>query len=96
MNLIMLPDFLQILNIKRKNLTKNEYFPKHNLFSTLYLYPKQRLNHNNYSEQKINLSNFIQPTEHDAHMHTKIQDVIIYRFLYINTSSLYFLEFYTR
>jgi hypothetical protein len=37
MNLIMLSDFMQVLNILRKHPTKNEYFPKHILFTTNYL-----------------------------------------------------------
>jgi hypothetical protein len=38
MNLNMLYDFMQVLKIKRKQLTKNEYFPIHILFSTIYLF----------------------------------------------------------
>jgi hypothetical protein len=37
MNLFMLYDFMQVLNIKRIHYTKNEYFPEHILFTTVYL-----------------------------------------------------------
>jgi hypothetical protein len=36
-NLNMLYDFMQVLNIKRKHPTKNEYFTKHVPFTTIYL-----------------------------------------------------------
>jgi hypothetical protein len=50
MNLTMLFDFMQVLNSIRKHPTKNEYFPEHILFTTVYLLQKQKLNHRNYSE----------------------------------------------
>jgi hypothetical protein len=34
MNLIMLSDFMHVLNIKRKHSTKNEYLSNHILFTT--------------------------------------------------------------
>jgi hypothetical protein len=37
MNLNMLYDFMQALKIKRNHPTKNEYFPKHILFTIIYL-----------------------------------------------------------
>jgi hypothetical protein len=37
MILIMLYDFIQVLNTIRKYSTKNEYFPKHILFFTIYI-----------------------------------------------------------
>jgi hypothetical protein len=37
MNLIMLSNFMQVLNIKRKHYTKNEYVTKHVLFTAIYL-----------------------------------------------------------
>jgi hypothetical protein len=40
MNVNMLFDFMQVLNIKRKYSTKNECFPKHILFATIYLLHK--------------------------------------------------------
>jgi hypothetical protein len=55
----MLSDLLQVLNSIRKHPTKNEYFPMHNLFTTIYLLQEQKLHHRNYSEQETNMSNFI-------------------------------------
>jgi hypothetical protein len=52
MNLIMLFDFIQVLNSKRKHHTNNEYFPMHILFITFYLLQEQELNHRNYCKQK--------------------------------------------
>jgi hypothetical protein len=37
MNVIMLSDFMQVLNSVRKHSTKNEYFPMPILFTTIYL-----------------------------------------------------------
>jgi hypothetical protein len=50
MNLNILYEFMQVLNIKRKHHTKNEYFIKHIGFTTIYLLQEQKLNHRNYSE----------------------------------------------
>jgi hypothetical protein len=58
MALIMLSDFIHILNSIRKHPAKNEYFPMHILFSTIYLLQGQNLNNRNYSMQKINMGNF--------------------------------------
>jgi hypothetical protein len=46
MHLIMLYDFTQVLYSTRKFPTKNYYFYKHILFSTIYLMQEQNLNHN--------------------------------------------------
>jgi hypothetical protein len=43
MNLNMLSDFMQVLNIMSKHTTKNGYFPKHLLFTKIYLLQKQKL-----------------------------------------------------
>jgi hypothetical protein len=59
MNLIMLSDFMQILNSRRKHPTKNEYFPMHILFTTFYLLQEQKLNHRNYSKLKIIMRIFV-------------------------------------
>jgi hypothetical protein len=59
MNPNMLFGFIQVLCIKRKHTTKNEYFSKHILFTTIYLLQKQKLTHNKYFELKINLNYFI-------------------------------------
>jgi hypothetical protein len=52
-------DFMQVLNSIEKHYTKNEYFPKHILFTTIYLIQEQQLNSNKYSEQEINMRNFV-------------------------------------
>jgi hypothetical protein len=70
-NLNMFSDFIQVLNIKRKHSTKNDHFPKHILFTIIYLSQEQNLNHNKYYEQKINMINFVQDTYHDVHMYAK-------------------------
>jgi hypothetical protein len=46
MHLIMLSDFMQVLHINKRHPTNNEYFPKHILFTTIYLLKEQKLNHN--------------------------------------------------
>jgi hypothetical protein len=60
MSLNMLSDFVQVLNSISKHPTKNEYFPTHVLSTTIYFLQKQKLNHNKYSEQELNMSNFLQ------------------------------------
>jgi hypothetical protein len=62
-------DFMQVIHSKRKHCTKNEYFPVHILFTTIYLLSEQKLNHRNYSDHEINMDNFIQATENDVHMY---------------------------
>jgi hypothetical protein len=37
MNLVMLSDYMKVLNSKRKHLTDNNYFSRHILFTTIYL-----------------------------------------------------------
>jgi hypothetical protein len=56
-------DFMKVLNTIKKHSTKNEYFPKHIQFTTIYLLQEHKLNPNKYSGQEINMSNFIQATE---------------------------------
>jgi predicted N-acyltransferase len=43
-------DFMQVLHSKRKHTTKNEHFPIHILFSTIYLLQEQKLTHNKYDQ----------------------------------------------
>jgi hypothetical protein len=50
MHLIMFSDFMQVLNSIRKHTTKNKYFTKHILFSTIYLMQEHKLNPNKYLE----------------------------------------------
>jgi hypothetical protein len=69
MNLIMLSDFMLVLNIKRRHSTQNEHLSRRILFTKIYYLQEQKLNHNNYSDQEINMRNFVQATEHDVHMY---------------------------
>jgi hypothetical protein len=39
---------MQVLNGTMKHSTKNEYFPMHIIFTTIYLLQEQKLNHRNY------------------------------------------------
>jgi hypothetical protein len=73
MHLIIFYDFMQVIHIKRRHPTKNEYFPRHILFTTIYLLQKHKLNHTNYYKQEINIRNFLQATEDGVHMYEKIQ-----------------------
>jgi hypothetical protein len=50
MNLNMFSDFTHVLNIKRKHSIKNDHFPKHILFTIIYLSQKHELIYNKYSE----------------------------------------------
>jgi hypothetical protein len=45
MNLIMLYNFIKVLNIKRRLPTKEEHFSEHILFTMIYFLTKQGLNH---------------------------------------------------
>jgi hypothetical protein len=58
-SLNILPNFMQVLDSIRKHYTKNEYFPKHILFSTISLLQEQKLNPRNYSKKEIIKSNFV-------------------------------------
>jgi hypothetical protein len=81
MNLKKISDFMQVLNNIRKHPTKDEYFPMHILFTTIYLLQEQNLNHRNYSEWETNMDNFVQDIEHDVHMYEKFGDLTFYDFL---------------
>jgi hypothetical protein len=81
MHIITFSDFIQVLDIKRRHPTKNDYFSMHILFTRIYLLQEHKLNHRNYSKQKINMSNFVLATENDVHMYAKIQCENIHRFL---------------
>jgi hypothetical protein len=74
-------DFMYVLNSIRKHYTKNKHFPKHILFSTLYLLQEQKLHPRNYSEQDINMSNFVHTTENDVHMYAKFGGLTFYNCL---------------
>jgi hypothetical protein len=51
MNLIMLSDYMKVLNSKKKHPTNNKYFSRHILFTIIYLLQEQKLNPRNYFEQ---------------------------------------------
>jgi hypothetical protein len=55
----MLSDFMQVLNSARNIYTKNYYFSKLILFTTISLLQKKRLNPKNYSKQEIIMKLFL-------------------------------------
>jgi hypothetical protein len=77
-------DFIQVLKSIRKYTTKNECFHVHILFTTIYILHKQKLNHRNYSEHELNMSNFVQDNEYYVHKYANCQDVCKYRYCYMN------------
>jgi hypothetical protein len=81
MSLNMLFDFMKVLDSMRKPPTKNDYFPMHNPFTTIYLLQEEKLNHSKYSEQELIMRNFVQTTEHDGHMYEKFGGLTFYAFL---------------
>jgi hypothetical protein len=72
---------MQVILSKRKHSTKDEYFYHHIQFPTIYLLQEQRLNHNNYSGQKINMNYFIQANGYYLDMHANIQCMDMHGFL---------------
>jgi hypothetical protein len=81
MHLIMLSDFMQVLNSTRNHFVKKEYFPMPILFSTIYLLQEEKLNYRNYSVHEIIMENFVQATEYSVHMHNNLEDLILHGFL---------------
>jgi hypothetical protein len=69
--LIWFSDFMQVLYNIRKHPTKNECFRMHILFTTIYLLHKQKLSHGYYSEQELNMGNFVLSNGYDVHMYAK-------------------------
>jgi hypothetical protein len=69
----MLSDFMQVLNSARNVYTKNYYFTKHILFTTISLLQKQRLNPRNYSKQEIIMNLFVWATGDDMNMQEKFR-----------------------
>jgi hypothetical protein len=67
----MLSDFTQVINSARNVYTKNYYFSKHILFTTISLLQKQRLNLRNYSKQEIIMELFVWSTGDDMNMYAK-------------------------
>jgi hypothetical protein len=49
----MVYDFMQVVSSIKKQITNIEYFPKHILFTTIYLMQEQKLNPNKYYEKDI-------------------------------------------
>jgi hypothetical protein len=52
MNLIMLSDYMKVLNRKRKHPINNEYFSTHILFTTIYLLQEKKLNPTNHFDRE--------------------------------------------
>jgi hypothetical protein len=50
----------------------------HILFTTIYSVQEHKLNHKQYSEQEVNMSNFVQATEPDVHMFAKFGGLAFY------------------
>jgi hypothetical protein len=77
----MLSDFMQVLNNARNVYTKNNYFPKHTLFTTISSLQKQRLNIRNYSKKEIIMKLFLSATGGDMVMYAKFQIICKHRYL---------------
>jgi hypothetical protein len=56
--IMLLSNFMQILNSKWKHLIKNDYFLMPILFTRISLLQEQKLTPNKYSRQEINKINF--------------------------------------
>jgi hypothetical protein len=50
----------------------------HIIITTIYSLSEPNLNHGKYFEQELNMGNFAQSTEYDAHDHARIQDLMIH------------------
>jgi hypothetical protein len=92
-------DFILVLQSIRNHPIKNKCFCIHILFIIIYLLYKLKLNHENYSEQELNMRNFVQTNEYDVHMYAKFQDVCKYRYFYTNLTlfclfSIYIIYYY--
>jgi hypothetical protein len=53
----------------------------HILFFTIYLLQEEILNHRNYFEKEINMTNLAQATENDLHMYARFECLDVYGFL---------------
>jgi hypothetical protein len=80
-DLIILSDFMQVLNTVRKHYPNNEYFYRHILFTMIYLFQENKLNPTNYSKQEIIMSNFVQDKEYDVIMYENFQCENMHQFL---------------
>jgi hypothetical protein len=81
MSLNKFSNFIQVLYGIMKHWVKNEYFPMHILFTTIYSLHEQKLNHRQYSIQEINMGNFLQATQHDVHMYAQFGGLFFYEYL---------------
>jgi hypothetical protein len=72
---------MQVINSTRKYYTNSGYFPKHTLFSTIYLLQKEILIYKNYLEEEILMINFVQVTENDVLMYARFECPDVYVFL---------------
>jgi hypothetical protein len=59
MPLLKFSDFIHVLYSVRDLPTKNQYFSKHILFTTIYLLQEHKLNPRNYLKQEINMTIFV-------------------------------------
>jgi hypothetical protein len=87
-------DFIQVLYSIRKHSTTNKYFPMHIIITTIYSFQEPNLNHGNYSEQELNMDNFVQANKYDVHMYAKFQDVCMYRYFYMNLTLFWLFSIY--
>jgi hypothetical protein len=81
MSLSRLYDFIQVACSMRKLYTKKYYFPKHILFTMIYLWQEQKLNPKIYYKNEIIMIIFVQATEHVMHMYAKFEYSNVHRFL---------------
>jgi hypothetical protein len=80
-HIIMFFDFMQVLLIKRRHPTNNEYFPIHILFTIIYLLQEQRLIPRNYSKQELIMEIFLVGPDQDMNIHAKIKSISKYVYL---------------
>jgi hypothetical protein len=80
-HLIILSDFIQVLNSARKVPSKNQYFSKHELFYTNSLLQEHRLNSSNYSMQELIMGIFVRTTDHGMSTNAEVQSISKYRYL---------------
>jgi hypothetical protein len=81
MLLIMIHDFMQVLNIHGEHYTKNSYFSRAHLIYYHLFIGETEINPRNYSEQRINMGNFVQITKNDVHIYAKFRYSTWYEFV---------------
>jgi hypothetical protein len=72
---------MQVINSARNVYTKNYYFPKYILFTTISLLHKHRLNPKNCSRKEIIMKLFAWATGDDMDMYAKFQINCKHRYL---------------